>query len=117
MNNFNNFDLKDELLEYIAMNSETFEADDLLKLIGETRLSFIETYAEENGLISSEQELTDLFNDEILPLIYEKHGEPGIAFDDEDMINQTFNDWSDGLCKDAELHDLQYNQYCYLGSE
>ncbi len=116
MNNFNQFDLRDELIERITYDSDV-HSDELLKLLDVTELSFIEQYAEENGLIDSEEALTERFNDEILPLIYERHGIPGIAFNDERMINEAFNNWTDGLCKGGELHDLQYNKYCYLGDE
>ena len=32
------------------------------------------------------------------------------------MFNETFNNWTDMLCKNNELHELQYNNYCYVGT-
>jgi len=73
-------------------------------------LDIIEEYATVNGGIDSEQELSDRFDDEIAPLIIDQYGEG-----DEPAMDEAFNDWSDSLCKDGELHELQYNQYCYVG--
>ena len=73
-------------------------------------LEAVELWAEDNGLISSEHELSERFDNEILPIVIEQYGE-----DDQDAIDQTFNDWTDSLCKDGELHDEQYSQYCYVG--
>lgn len=73
-------------------------------------LEIIEAFAENNGLISSEDELSQRFDDDILPSIIEIYSEG-----DEVAINEGFNNWSDGLCKDGELHERQYNEYCYVG--
>ena len=73
-------------------------------------LEIIEEYATINGGIDSEQTLSDIFDERIAPLVIEQYGE-----DDEPAMNQEFNDWSDSLCKDGELHELQYSQYCYAG--
>lgn len=73
-------------------------------------LEIVEFFAEDNGWIASEEELSARFDDEILPHVIEKYGE-----DDQPAINEAFNDWTDSLCKDGELHDEQYNKYCYVG--
>lgn len=73
-------------------------------------LEMVELYAEENGGIASEQELSDRFDRDILPSVIEQYSE-----DDSVAINEAFNDWSDALCKDGELHEEQYNNYCYVG--
>ena len=73
-------------------------------------LEIVEFFAEDNGWIASEEELSERFDDEILPHVIEKYGE-----DDQPAINEAFNDWTDMLCKDGELHDEQYNKYCYVG--
>lgn len=73
-------------------------------------LELVECYAEENSLISSEEELSDRFDSEMLPLIIEQYSE-----DDTPAINEGFNNWTDSLCKDGELHDTQYSSYCYVG--
>lgn len=73
-------------------------------------LEIVEFFAEDNGWIASEEELSERFDDEILPHVIEKYGE-----DDQPAINEAFNDWTDMLCKDGDLHDEQYNKYCYVG--
>lgn len=77
----------------------------------ETLLELVELYAEEMGYISSEDELSEIFEEQILPSIIEMLGE-----DDEIAINEGFNNWSDMLCKNGEIHPEQYNNYCYVGS-
>ena len=76
----------------------------------ETHLECIEALANENGWISNEDELSELFDSEIAPSIISEYGE-----DDEPAINEGFNNWSDSLCKNGDIHPLQYNQYCYTG--
>jgi len=39
----------------------------------------------------------------------------GLNTDDSVMINEEFNNWTDGLCKDSVLHSCQYDSYCYVG--
>lgn len=73
-------------------------------------LEMVELYAEENGMIASEQELSERFDAEILPMVIEQYGA-----DDDPAISEAFNDWTDSLTKDGELHPEQYNQYCYVG--
>lgn len=73
-------------------------------------LEVVELFAEDNGMIASEQELSDRFDLEVLPHVIEQYGE-----DDSVAINEAFNDWTDGLCKDGEIHESQYNSYCYVG--
>jgi len=73
-------------------------------------LEIIEEYATDRDGIDSEQELSARFDEDIAPLVIEQHGE-----DDWPAMNQAFHDWSDSLCKDGELHELQYSQYCYVG--
>lgn len=73
-------------------------------------LDMVELYAEDNGWISSEQELSDRFDAEVLPHVIEQYGE-----DDSVAISEEFNNWTDMLCKDHEIHEEQYNNYCYVG--
>lgn len=73
-------------------------------------LEIIEEYAGINGGIDSEDMLSEYFDDQIAPLVIEQYGE-----DDEPAMSEAFNNWSDSLCKDGVLHELQYNQYCYTG--
>ena len=76
----------------------------------EDLLEMVELYAEECGLIDSEDMLSERFDEEIAPLIIEQYG-----VDDEPAMSEGFNDWSDGLCKDGIIHSEQYDQYYYVG--
>ena len=76
----------------------------------EDLLGMVELYASENGLIADEAELSYLFDKTVLPDIVAAYGE-----DDEPAINEGFCNWSDMLCKDGEIHPIQYDQYCYTG--
>jgi hypothetical protein len=73
-------------------------------------LEIIEEWAATECLISSEEELSERFDTEILPSVIKAYGE-----DDQDAIDQAFNNWSDMLCKDGQIHELQYNSYTYVG--
>jgi hypothetical protein len=73
-------------------------------------LEMVELYAEDNGQIASEEELSKRFDAEILPLVLEQYSES-----DTVAINEAFNDWTDSLCKDGEIHPDQYDSYCYVG--
>ena len=81
----------------------------------ENLLEMVELYAQECGYIASEAELSARFDDEILPHILEQHGKTGVAFDDKIMVRETYNNWTDLLCKSNEIHPEQYNEYCYVG--
>lgn len=80
-----------------------------------TLLDIVEAYAEDNGLISSEEALSERFDEEIAPIIIEQYGEVGVAFDDDVAMSEGFNNWTDALCKEGDIHDEQYQQYCYVG--
>lgn len=73
-------------------------------------LEIVEEYAENNGLISSESELSERFDSEVLPHVIAQYGE-----DDSVAINEAFSDWTDSLCKDGFIHPEQYSNYCYVG--
>lgn len=75
-----------------------------------TLLEIVEACAEANDLIDSEEALSERFDEDIAPAIIEQYGQ-----DDEPAMSEGFNNWSDALCKDGELHDEQYSQYCYVG--
>ena len=73
-------------------------------------LEIVELWAEDNGLISSEAELSERFDEEVLPAVIEQYSE-----DDQPAINEAFNNWTDSLCSDGEIHAEQYDKYCYVG--
>lgn len=79
-------------------------------------IEMVELYAEDNNrcmtakLIASEQELSDKFDEEVAQSVIAEYGR-----DDQCAIDQAFNDWTDGLCKDGDLHPEQYRTYTYVG--
>tara|TARA_R100001198_G_scaffold81560_1_gene54458 strand:+ start:518 stop:775 length:258 start_codon:yes stop_codon:yes gene_type:complete len=79
------------------------------KYNNETFLEIIELYAIEVGLISSQDELSEQFDQYINDCF------PNFPVDDEPALNEAFNNWADSLCKDGIIHPEQYNQYDYTG--
>lgn len=73
-------------------------------------LEQVEEYASNNDGIEDEEELSNRFDQEVLPAVIEQYGG-----DDQPAINEAFNNWTDSLCKEGFIHDLQYDQYCYVG--
>ncbi len=78
-----------------------------------SELEIIEALAEYENMISSEDELSERFDDMVdeFGLIYL------IGSDelDEPAMCEWFNNWTDALCKDGEIHSTQYSEYCYCG--
>jgi len=70
----------------------------------------VELWAEDNHLIQSEEELSERFDQEIASMVIDQYGD-----EDGPAMREAFNNWSDMLCKDGELHSLQYSNYCYVG--
>lgn len=73
-------------------------------------LDIIEELAADYGNISSEEELSELFDQEIAPLVIAEYGK-----DDEPAMNEAFNNWADSLYKEGDIHEEQYNNYVYVG--
>jgi len=73
-------------------------------------LDAVEEIAEDNNMIASEQELSDVFDAEIAPMVLEHYDA-----DDHIAFNEAFNDWVDGLQKDGLIHELQADEYTYIG--
>ena len=61
-------------------------------------------------LITSERDLSNRFDEQIAPGVIALYRE-----NDEPAMNEAFNNWSDMLCKEGEIHPEQYNEYCYVG--
>ena len=76
----------------------------------ENLLQMVELYAEEMGYISSEEDLSQRFDEEIAPAVVEKYGE-----DDSVAMSEEFSNWADSLCKEGEIHPEQYTNYDYVG--
>lgn len=78
-------------------------------------IEIIEAYASDNNLIASEEELSERFDEMIKEC---SSPEDLMTFengDDLPMINETFNNWTDSLVSDGELHPEQYRLYTYVG--
>ena len=106
--NFNNYD--DEEIAREFLDIDTRNLMELLNEAGDGTIYIVETFAEANNLIDSEEALSELFDEEIAPLVIEQYGENDIP-----AMSESFNNWSDSLCKDGELHSIQYHEYCYVG--
>ena len=78
---------------------------------GVTQLELAEAFAEQNGMpYDSEESLSEVFDEIIVQGVIDQYSE-----DDQCAIDQAFNDWTDGLCKDGQLHSSQYQEYVYVG--
>lgn len=99
----------------LLTDSIVYTTQEILDAADEDYQTFIEWIAESYNLVDSEEALSERFDSEIMPLILEQHSAPGEAFEDQCLIDQAFNDWTDSLCKDGEIHELQYDQYTYTG--
>jgi len=77
---------------------------------GMTPLELAEYFAECEGLICSEEDASQRFDEEVLPGVIEMYGE-----DDTIAINLAFGEWMDCLRDDGYIHITQYNEYDYVG--
>ena len=73
-------------------------------------LELVEHYGERWNGISSEKQLSDRFDEDLADVVVEQYGR-----DDQCAIDQAFNDWTDMLCKEGEIHPEQYDKYTYVG--
>ena len=90
---------------YSVPGNDWTRADDLNK-----DLELIEEIASDNDMIASEQELSDLFDSDIAPIVLES-----CDVDDVIAMNEAFINWTDSLCQDGVIHPVQSDQYCYIG--
>jgi len=108
MTNFNHYDEREWLKEQLdEMSIQTACIRELLDI---SELCAVESWASENNLIDSEQALSDLFDQDIAPHVIKQYGA-----DDVPAMSEAFNNWSDSLVKDSQLHPEQYQEYCYIG--
>lgn len=118
MSNFNQTNLGEMAAEYLAENPDVAEAllinQDLDESMSE--LELVEWYAEHNGLISNEDELTERFDETLQEILDEKtYQEAKRLANDSIQINEMFSAFADGLCSDGELHQSQVSEYEYMG--
>jgi len=77
---------------------------------GVTDLELAEAYAEANNGYDSEEAVSEAFDSAVAESVIAQFGE-----DDEIAMREAFNNWTDSLTKDGDLHISQYNAYCYVG--
>jgi len=76
-------------------------------------LECVEDWAEENGLIHSEEDATEKFehtlidNMDTIALIR--------MVDHANDLDTYYSEWADGMVKDNQLHQEQYSSYEYVG--
>lgn len=112
MADFQGMTRTDLAVEYVEINTKEdlaafyycFEHQKL------TALQLAEAFAEENDLPSSEEEVSRLFDDNVAPSVIEEYGPH-----DDVAMSEAFNNWTDGLEKDGQLHALQVYSYSYVG--
>ena len=73
-------------------------------------IDIIEEYADMKDLVASEEQLSEIFDESVAPLVVEKYGE-----DDHVAMHEVFLEWTDSLRDDGEIHEEQYNVYEYVG--
>jgi uncharacterized HAD superfamily protein len=108
MSDFNNYDAKEYALELLENSEDSLVAAHILKFLNVSELEAVEQWAGDNNCIDSEGALSERY-DEMLEEMDADYGEDYTAF------TQDFNNITDNWCKDGLIHELQYNQYCYVG--
>ena len=78
---------------------------------GLSLLELVEDFAYNNNLIGSEEGLSAAFDETIAPLVVEQYGA-----DDVIAMSEAFNDWTDSMCTDGQIHAEQYDKYTYIGT-
>lgn len=74
-----------------------------------TALEIVEDFAAFVAPYESEEELSNAFDAMI------QNNELVIDTHDAPAMREAFNNWTDMLCKDGELHPEQYDKYTYVG--
>jgi hypothetical protein len=57
-----------------------------------------------------DREFSARFDEEVAPMILETYDA-----DDSIAFNESFNDWTDSLCKDGDISQDVRNNVCYVG--
>ncbi len=80
-------------------------------------LGMVEMYAETQGYISSEEELSDMFDGELEDVLDSmSHVDAQRLLKDKPAVNEMFGQYKDALCKNGEIHPIQYSEYAYEGA-
>jgi len=110
---FKEFDIMEAILDQLREEYSEGELPQVLLslTLHTSELELAEEFAEQQGLIACEDELSEKFDERILPGILAAYGP-----DDQCAIDQAFKDWTDNLCTDGLLHSSQYQEYTYVGT-
>lgn len=80
-----------------------------------TELEVVEALASWENMIDSEEMLSEKF-DEYMEEALSNSSTCNCSYgEDEPQLNEDFGAWTDGLCKDGEIHSTQYSAYTYVG--
>ena len=72
-----------------------------------SELELMESYAEAMGGISTEEELSEVFDQHVETYKFDLNDKPA--------LRQAFNDWKDSMCREGYIHPVQAHEYCYEG--
>ena len=64
--------------------------------------------------VMTRDEAIEIFDSCILPIVVEEYEQDGRP--DEVARRETWNNWTDGLCKDREISDWQYENWTHPDS-
>ncbi len=82
----------------------------------EDLLQMVEMYAETQGYISSEDELSDMFDSHLKEVLDSmSHVDAQRLLKDKPALSEMFGQYLDTLCKDGEIHPIQYAEYSDKG--
>ena len=108
----------EELAEHLVDEASTFAVEAtteaLIKLDSEDLAEEWASYDPDGenpfdptyGETITDEELIERFEEGVLPGVVQQYGA------DQCALDQAFNDWTDGLCKDGEISTRQYNEVC-----
>ena len=65
--------------------------------------------ARDLNTVMTRDEAIEIFDSCILPIVVEEYEQDGRA--DECARRETWNNWTDSLCKDREISDWQYENW------
>ncbi len=82
----------------------------------EDLLQMVEMYAETQGYISSEEELSEAFDSHLKDVLDNMSSvDARRLFNDKPALSEMFGQYLDTLCKDGEIHPIQYAEYSDKG--
>ena len=124
--NFTTMSLNDIALEYLTYENPEITAeiliDDSVPSDSERSderiptLELVEWFAQENHLISSEDEASEQFDEQLNEWLKTLNYAEGCQYkDDEPFISSEFSNFMDSKQSDGQIHMEQVNNYDYVG--